>query len=286
MVISCFLACGCKPEKSKSSDTIKSLGRVDQRLEEASGLVASTVNPGFLWTLNDSGNPPEVFLIDTHAKIRLICTLANVRNRDWEDIAIGPGPYDGRKYIYVADIGDNWAQHELKFIYRFEEPVLGSQKEVTITQYDTLILKMPDGKRDTETFLIDPLTSDLYLISKREDSVGLYTASYPFPKGVIVLRKMMTLPFTKIVAGSISQDGTQILLKDYEKVYYWQRTIRESLPGALTRKPTELPYEREQQGEAIAWSIKANEFYTLSEGARGTSGNLLVYKFKTTRKPE
>src|SRR5258708_16246272 len=121
LVISCLLTWSCRPEKNKSLTTVTSLGRVDQQLEEASGLVASIANPGLLWSTNDSGNPPEVFLIDQNAKTKLVCTLFRIHNRDWEDIAIGDGPDPKKKYIYVADIGDNWAQYKLKFIYRFEE---------------------------------------------------------------------------------------------------------------------------------------------------------------------
>ncbi|MBI1767602.1 MAG: hypothetical protein HYR67_04415 [Bacteroidetes bacterium] len=279
LMISALFVSSCKPKKNKSIDA-KSLGQVDPQLAEASGLVASTANPGFLWSVNDGGNPPEVFLIDQNAKTRMVCTLSNARNRDWEDIAVGAGPDAEKKYVYVADIGDNWAQYELKFIYRFEEPILGSQKEIAITQYDTLILKMPDGKRDTETILIDPLTNDLFLISKREDAVALYIAPYPFSMDTILLRKVMTLPFTKIVAGSISRDGIEILLKSYEKVYYWKRSTNESLPEVFTRKPIELPYNREPQGEAITWSYKGDEFYTLSEGTMGIPGDLFVYRLK------
>ncbi len=280
LVIGALLVSACKPKKNGTLTNATSLGNTDQRLKEASGLVASIANPGMLWALNDSGNPPEVFLIDQHAKTRLVCTLFHARNRDWEDIAIGAGPDAAKKYIYVADIGDNWAQYELKYIYRFEEPTVGTQNEITITRFDTLILKMPDGKRDTETILIDPFTTDLFLISKREDSVRLYTAHFPFSLDTIALRKVMQLPFTKIVAGSISPDGTEILLKDYERVYYWKRSASESLPEVFKKKPIWLPYEREPQGEAIAWSLSGNEFYTLSEGSMGNSADLFVYKLK------
>ena len=279
LVVSLFVF-GCTKGKKKSSDSIISLGKVDQRLDEASGLVASVANPGMLWSINDSGNPPEIFLIDQHAKTKLICTLFKGHNRDWEDITIGAGPDAKKKYIYVADIGDNWGRYDLKFIYRFEEPTLGAQEEITITQYDTLILKMPDGDRDTETILIDPYDNYLFLISKSEDSVALYTAPYPFRKDTIVLRKVMRLPFTQIVAGSISPDGTEILLKDYNRVYYWKRTEKENLVEIFMKKPIELPYEREPQGEAIAWSNKENEFYTLSEGTMGSAGVLFLYRIK------
>ena len=278
LVVVGLIAWCCNPGKPKSL-IATSLGQVDQRLEEVSGLVASVANPGLLWCINDSGNPPEVFLIDEHGKTKMVCTL-NTDNRDWEDIAIGAGPELGMKYIYVADIGDNWAQYDLKFIYRFKEPMLSTQEGITITQFDTLILKMPDGKRDSETILIDPFTNDLFLISKREDSVAVYTTSFPFSSDTLVLQKAMTLPFTRIVAGSISLDGTEILLKDYEKVYYWKRSPQESLLNTLSNKPIELPYDREFRGEAIAWSIEGGKFYTLSEGNMGNSANLVVYKLK------
>jgi hypothetical protein len=250
---------------------------VDDQLEEASGLVASVRNPGLLWVLNDSGNPPEVFLIDQHARTKLTCKVENVNNRDWEDIAIGAGPKQGKPYLYVADIGDNFARYDSKFIYRFEEPLLDSSKQVSITQYDTFILQLPDGRRDAETLLIDPLTNDLYIISKRETSVGLYHAPYPFSNDTIALKKIRELPFTKIVSGSISTDGQQLLLKDYEKVYYWKRLPNETLTKVFTRKPIELPYEREYRGEAIAWSRDGHHFFTLSEGKGSEPANLIRY---------
>jgi hypothetical protein len=276
LIIIWLVVIQCAPDKNNVGTT---LGKVDARLQEASGLTASVANPSMFWVVSDSDNPSEVFLIDQHAKTRMVCKL-QVPNRDWEDIAIGAGPDPKKKYIYVADIGDNWGQYEYKIIYRFEEPTLHAQTEMTIAQIDKLVLRMPDGSRDAETILIDPFDNDLFLISKREDSVGVYTVPYPFHKDTLTLRKVMKLPLSKIVAGSITLEGNEILLKDYTKVYYWKRSGEESLPEALSRKPIELPYKREYQGEAIAWSNKGNEFFTLSEAPMGSSGELLVYKMK------
>ncbi len=272
-------AFGCKTGKTSQAlfSSGKALGEVDKRLEEASGLAASVANPGMLWTLNDNGNPAEVFLIDQHARTRLVCRLANVRNRDWEDMAIGAGPEEGKSYVYVADIGDNDAQYEFKIIYRFVEPMLSQEKEVIITEYDTLALRMPDGKRDAETLLIDPLTHDLFIVSKRENNVGLYRRPYPFTHDTTTLEKVSTLHLTAIVAGSISADGQEVLLKNYSKVFYWKKSNNESLSDLLAKQPIELDYEREPQGEAIAWSLDGSEFYTLSE-SHGGKASLIVYK--------
>jgi hypothetical protein len=281
VVCQLFWCCG-KPVGDDLFNPARSLGKISEKLDEASGLVASLNNPGMLWSLNDSGNDPSVFLINDRAKIVLTCTLDKVKNRDWEDIAIGPGPEPGKNYLYVADIGDNDAKYKLKFIYRFKEPLLSGDKKMKITEFDTLILRLPDRQRDTETLLIDPITNDLFIVSKREDSVRLYRAQYPFRKDTIILDNLGKLPFKLIVAGSISANGREVLLKNYGKIYYWRRSANESILDLLKRDPIQLAYEPEHQGEAIAWSGDSLGFYTLSESSVVDRAQLRFYKRKGT----
>lgn len=269
---------GCNAEKAKQEifSYGKELGQVNKRLEEASGLAASATNSGFLWTLNDSGNDAVIFLIDESGTIRLACKLANATNRDWEDLAVGPGPQTEKSYVYVADIGDNDERFRFKIIYRFEEPILAQEKEIIITQYDTLVLRLPDGKRDMEALLLDPITRDLFLVSKRESKAGLYRAPAPVVHDTATLEKMLTLPLTEIVAGSISTDGNEVLLKSYGAVYYWKKSGNESVAALLANEPIELSYEREPMGEAVAWSRDGSAYYTLSE-SKGKRAHLVKY---------
>lgn len=275
----CILIISCKQERSKSaSEQIGiELGTVDSRLAEASGLVASIANPGFFWTINDSGNPAEVFLIDQHATIRLVCTLANIKNRDWEDIAIDLAD-NGKNYLYIADIGDNNSQYDNKMIYRFEEPVLSKTDETIISNFETFVFSMPDGKRDAETILIDPKTHDLFMISKGGGTSGLYIAPYPLSTGIMTFQKILSMPFRQIVAGSISADGRKVLLKDYSTIYLWERAGNESFSQLFANVPKHVPYQREQQGEAIAWSRDGTQFYTLSESTFGRKASLIVHQ--------
>lgn len=274
----CLLA-GCA--KKASSDGRQELGEISDKLVEASGLVASVANPGHLWTINDSGNPAEVFLIDTTAKTKMICKLKDVENRDWEDVALGSGPDSLRKYVYVAEIGDNNAVYPFKYIYRFPEPSLKDGKEVVVENVEKFVIELPDGKRDSETILIDPQTSDLYLVSKREEKVNLYFARYPFATDTLRLEKVLTMPLTQIVAGSISPDGQQVLLKNYKMIYHWKRSAEQSLRDMLAQKPTVLPYDPENQGEAMSWNTTGTGFFTLSESPEtGTRSQLRYYKMK------
>lgn len=283
LLLACFTVWSCRDKNTSDTHLFskgKSLGQVVKRLEEASGLVESITQPNHFWTLNDSGHPAEVFLIDAKAQIKLVCKLEGIENRDFEDITLAIDPRDGKTYVYAADIGDNQEKFKVKLIYRFEEPILSTETEISITKFDTIKIVLEDRVRDTEAIMIEPKTNDLYLVSKREDSVRLYQVKFPFSKDTLTAKRLAILPFHKIVAANLSMDGKEVLMKDYEKVFYWKNERNLSLQELLLTKPTELAYERERQGEAICWARDGKGYYTLSEAVRGEMGKLLFYKRK------
>jgi hypothetical protein len=281
-LLSIFFVISCKKKEEKYSELFtkgEALGTVDDRLHEASGLIESIANPQYFWTLNDSGNPAEVFLIDQKANIQMVCKLRGIDNRDFEDITMGAGPVEGKNYIYAADIGDNLSRYSIKLIYRFEEPLFTEgNSEIEITDFDTLQIKLSDRPRDTEAILVDPLSNDIYLVSKLEDSVSLYQIKFPFQNDALTAEKLAILPLKKITAGNISPDGKEVLLKDYKKVYYWKNDQGLPLLQLLLTKPAILEYDKEPQGEAICWARDGKGYYTLSEKAEGEIGKLLFYK--------
>lgn len=286
ILLTAILYAGCANNKSEPTDSDAFLaGKIvselkEKQLGEVSGLAASMGNPGLLWTHNDSGNPAEVYLIDQDLTIRLTCKLKGVRNRDWEDIAVGPGPEPGKNYVYVGDIGDNNARYPIKYIYRFEEPVAGDVPDkITITAFDTIAFRLSGETKDTEAILIDPETKDLYIFSKREKPIYGYVLKFPYANKdkVAVAEPAVTLPLTQIVAADISADGKEILLKNYDNIYYW-RVDGKSIADALKQKPAILKYSAEPQGEAITFSRDGSGFYTLSEKISGEKTYLYFYK--------
>ena len=250
------------------------------KLSELSGLVASHKHPGMLWTHNDSGNGAEIFLVDTTLNLKLTCILP-AYNRDWEDIAVGPGPDPAKSYVYVGDIGDNDAVYPLKYIYRFEEPDLTPNKIAKITSLDTITFRLADGKKDSESLMIDPKNKSLYLVSKREKPVYLY--ELPFPQSTtdtLVAQKKISLPITQIVSAGVSSKGDEILMKNYEHIYYWKVKQGETIEKALARIPNEVDYDPEPQGEAITWAANGSGFYTISERTLGKKVYLYFYRRK------
>jgi hypothetical protein len=256
----------------------------DKRLEEVSGIGASVYNPGYLWAQNDSGNGPEIFLIDQQLHIKLTCKLKGVINRDWEDMAVGPGPDPGKSYIYIADIGDNFGIFPTKFIYRFEEPVLDStKKEIVIKDYERIIFRLPGGTvKDSESMLVDPLTKNIFILSK-EDTAHVYQLSYPYEnskKDTVIAGEVGAFSIPKITGGSFASNGEEILLKNYRRVWYWKNKEHKPLQEVLKVKGIMIPYDMEPQGEAIAWSHDNNGFYTLSEKKKDKKSFLYFYKRK------
>jgi hypothetical protein len=264
----------------------KKLSKLESdKMGEISGGAASVNNSGFFWLHNDSGNAAELYLVDESLNILLTCTLP-VDNRDWEDMAVGPGPEKGKYYVYIGDIGDNDSKHEKKYIYRFQEPVWDKEtRKLAITQFDTITFKLEGKKKDTETILLDPSTNDLFIISKRDDPVWVYQLKYPYSTdSTIVAKKAFALPFTQIVGGDVSPDGKKLLLKNYEHVFYWEMTSAIPFAELMQQKPYEIPYEREPQGETIMWARDQSGFYTVSEKNVGKSSYLYLYKQKNLKR--
>jgi hypothetical protein len=253
----------------------------DKKLKEASGLAASANNPGMLWTHNDSGNGAAVFLIDKKLDVKLTCKLGKVKNRDWEDITVGPGPEPGKSYIYVADIGDNAARYPYKMIYRFEEPVLDPAKsEMTITKFDTITFQLEGEVKDTEALMINPQNKNIYIISKREDPVYLYELAYPHStKDTLTASNLTALPYSHIVAADFSADGREVIMKNYKNVYYWKVDNR-PLAEVMKGRPYILIYKEEPQGEAVTFARDGAGYFTISEKVSGEKSYLYFYPRK------
>jgi len=235
-------------------------------ITEASGMAAFVSMPGRFWVHNDSGDSARLFVINETGGHVAEVRIKGAENRDWEDIATCTDPSTQQPVCIIADIGDNLARYDHGIIYLVHEPAGGIRKDTTLEIFRRLIFRYPDGPRDAETLMADPVTGDVYIVSKRESAVGVYRIAYPYPADdTLVTEKIMTLPLTQVVAGDISADGREILLKNYDFVYYFTRKEGETIQDALSRQALKLPYTREPQGESICFSKDGKTFYTVSE---------------------
>lgn len=278
-----------KLEMDNSYGKAMAMGQIDNKeIDEASGLVVYRGNPYFLWTHNDSEGEARIFLIQKNGHFRAEYHLQGAANRDWEDIAVGPGPHPDINYLYIGDIGDNFTFSSNYVIYRVKQPkvLTGPDKgnpSDTLAGVDKLRFVYPDGSHDAETLFIDPSTRDLYIVTRQETQDRVYR--YPYPQSTAktdTVEFVCKLPFNQFAGGELSPDGQTLLLKTLPRVFIWQRKPHQSISDLLSEKPKELPYGTGPQEEGIAIGPKGNGYYTLSE-SKGKPVTLYFHPAKSKK---
>lgn len=252
-------------------------------VNESSGLAASRSNPGIYWTHNDSGDGPLVYAFDATGESRGVFRVAGAQARDWEDMALGPGPQAGQSYLYLGDIGDNEKSRVEIVVYRVAEPKLAATDKTssktnprTTARADAIRLRYPDGKFDAETLLVHPTTGNLYIITKvMLKNATVYEAAAPLVAGKVISMKRIgeikvpSLMGGVLTGGSISPDGRRIALCDYLQGYeavlppssrnfndIWKQTV------------TGFSLGQREQGEAITYRADGKALLATSEGTR------------------
>lgn len=252
-------------------------------VNESSGLAASRSNPGIYWTHNDSGDGPLVYAFDATGESRGVFRVAGAQARDWEDMALGPGPQAGQSYLYLGDIGDNEKSRAEIVVYRVAEPKLAATDKTssktnprTTARADAIRLRYPDGKFDAETLLVHPTSGNLYIITKvMLKNATVYEAAAPLVAGKVISMKRIgeikvpSLMGGVLTGGSISPDGRRIALCDYLQGYeavlppssrnfndIWKQTV------------TGFSLGQREQGEAITYRADGKALLATSEGTR------------------
>ena len=257
---------------------------------EASGLAASRRNPGAWWIHNDSGDAPRLFAIDADGQLLATIELDGATARDWESIAVGP-PVEGlpseggTATVYLGDTGDNAVIRDPAAgrgsirIYRFAEPavdVAGRDQQLA-TSVDTLVFEFPDGPRDVEALLVDPVEGDLVVVTKdwqRSGVAEVYRAAADAPAGSTTpLERVGSVPLepgTLVTAADTSPDGSVVALRSYGAVNLYERPDGAPLWAAFDSVPCEGPVPSEIQGEALSFDLDGGSYLTVSEGAGQT----------------
>ncbi len=247
-------------------------------LNQASGVLASRNNNGVLWTHNDSGDIARIFAIDTQGRYLGTYILPEAVNVDYEDIAFGPGPVPNVQYLYVGDIGDNKSTRTSIQIYRIPEPAVYLRQAQAPSTFSlkglaNIKLTYPDGAHNAETLLVDPLTGDLFVVTKQPSVARIYqaTKSQLDAGGPIPLVYVGQIPFNVASGGDISPTGLEIVIRQEDFARLWTRSPHQSIAAALLQStPDQIPVvgrPTEPNGEAIGFDPIGRGYFTLSDGA-------------------
>jgi len=243
-------------------------------LDEASGLVQGRLDPAILWTHNDSGDGPRLFALDHTGETRAIFELAGAPEGDWEDIAIGRDA-EGSPVLFVGDIGANGQDRDALVVYVFSEPAMPADGgTVELTEWTAVDLIFPEGEAlNADTLMWDPVHGALYLAAQEDDELtGIYRTPAPFEVAEQVsLEHIASLDLgaigTESVAtgGEISPLGDRIVLRTADEAWLWLRDQSAGIDAVWDDDVCPLPVAEEPRGEAIAFSIDGDGYFTLSE---------------------
>jgi hypothetical protein len=252
-------------------------------LIEVSGISESRHFPGVIWAHNDAGGLARVWAFNTRGTHLGTYNLPDANARDWEDMAIGPGPVVGRDYLYIADLGNNDGLTDFTFnIYRVPEPNISACQQpvdANLNNVAALPVEYPDSLRhDCETLLVDPLNGDIYVCTRDRwgDDLGdmkVYRYPAPHTPGVtFTLQHVIDAQLINgemAVGGDVSPDGSSVIIRtkgDVMRCLLWQRDPATLLWQAFNNPLCVVPQIDEPQGEAVSFGADGCGYYTVSEG--------------------
>ena len=213
-------------------NSISRLGSIEnKKVSESSGL-ATAAAAGCFWTINDGGNPAELFLFGDAGQELAQLKLTNAANKDWESLA--SFTFAGQRWGLVADVGDNLRMLDTHRLYFFLDPTGAvkpkADKKTSFTAKDFQKLKsvkaLPfefsyqtnssnepgsDGptkklaaiRQDCEAMAVDPNTLDIWFVEKvhlnRDRKVVPGIFILPMPKSQLAVH-----------AGDLSAAATAI----------------------------------------------------------------------------
>ena len=257
------------------SEPIERAKLSDSAITELSGLAASRRYPGLLWGHNDSGDLARIFAINAQGETVATVNFAGLEARDWEDIT-----FAGR-WLYVAEIGDNFGVNENIRVYRLKEPDLKPGKlnqEITLKagRWEEMTLHYPDGARDAETLCATP-DGRLLIVSKDKNGSNFYQLKRPFSNGqTATLNKIFSKVqigeagwLTKLVTGGdLSPDGRELTIVTYAQILQYDLSRPFDWTSLQLDKPRKRDLPPLKQCESVCYSADGLSLWVSSEGKK------------------
>lgn len=237
----------------------------DIELPEISGLAASRRWPGVYWTHNDSGGSATLYAFNRRGEVLARIPVEGADAVDWEDIALYER--DGRSWLAIGDIGDNFAWRSTVTIYLLPEPELDASRAEVAARID---FRYPDGPRDAEALAVDAEAGQLLVLEKGAPTVGLYALPLQGGEGVVEAQRIadLSLPWpgapvpaapvsaasgrVTVTAMDLSRDGRRLAVMTYVNLYRFERAPGQDWAQVLAQPPRHWRLPRRYGLEAMA----------------------------------
>ena len=185
------------------------------RINESSGLIFFREK---LWTHNDSGDGPYIYVLDSAAqKILQIITVENAKNVDWEEIT------QDSAFIYMCDFGNNYGLRNNLTIYKINKSDIPDSGNVSVNAEKIEFsyknkpapsVKLKRSQYDMEAMICYHDT--LVLFSKNWEKPYCNIYFIPAKAGIYEIEPIKTIYLNGLVtAASLSPNQKQLLLLGY-----------------------------------------------------------------------
>jgi hypothetical protein len=178
----------------------------DDRISEASGVVASRLFEGVFWTHND-GSEGILYAIRRDGSL-VGCAKIDAKVHDWEDIAT-----DEKGNLYVSDTGNNADKRSQVNVYRVREPDPQSLKQKhpdKLAVDESWQLELPSERPNIESLFVWRGFGYIIFKQQEESPAPVYRFDLSQP-GKSTLEKLTTLPIMRPVTGAdIRPDGKEL----------------------------------------------------------------------------
>jgi hypothetical protein len=257
-------------------------------LRENSAAVMSEAQPGVFFTINDSGNEPVLFALDTTGADRGAWRVTGARNGDWEAASLGPcdaaSPEPPRRCLYIGDTGDNALARASVSIYRIVEPPAERAGFTGQATSDRLEFTYADHPHDVESMYVGP-SGRIYLITKRsaDDAGGRRRPALVFRleadawrrPGRAVAELIDSIPAPGLppirfsTDAALAPDSRYAAVRTYGEVFIFRAdTSSGRIRSDLGPSICDISGLHERQGEGITWVGTSGRLLLTSEGVR------------------
>ena len=258
---------------------LKLVSDLPSTLKEVSG-IQIVEDSDLLWMLNDSGNKPELYGLNTKGKIEKVIEI-QAKNHDWEDLTS-----DDKGNIFIGDFGNNESKRKNLVILKVAKEELTSNKKVAIERirfsYPNQIKFPPKKKKrffDAESFFY--WNNNLYIFTKsRVKNHFGKTSLYKVPAVAGNHKAELISTFENcneiecwITSADISSDGKKVALLTHNEVLVFTNFKEDNFLGGTLKV---FPLGHVSQKESVAFKDN-NTLYITDEKAHGRGGKL--YEF-------
>ncbi|HEX2079848.1 MAG TPA: hypothetical protein VHG08_19180 [Longimicrobium sp.] len=239
-------------------------------LNETSGAALDPRTPGLFWTHGDSGAEPVIYALAANGQLAGRVALTGARNRDWEDMAIGP--CGGGQCVYAADVGNNNGRGRPMVLYRAPLPAATD----AAAPAEAFRAGFPGGGRDAEAVFVTA-EGEVYVINKgQRHPIELWRWPTPLQPGPVDLVRVRQLapnpeqPGDAVTGAGASEDGRWVAVRTYGRLVVYRTA--DLLGSGGPAFSMDLAPLGEPAGEGVAMRSDGTVLLTSESGGAGLPG--------------